>query len=500
MDSKVLVELKDIRKEFPGVVALDQVNMKIHEGRIHALVGENGAGKSTLMKVLSGTYQNYGGSILVNGETVHLKNEKDAFAHGISIVAQELNYVGEQTIAENLFLGREPMKNPIFIDAKKRSRDTAELLKRMKLEYSPETPMKKLSVAQKQMIEILKSISRNCKVIIMDEPTSALTSKETRILFDNILELKKKGIAFVFISHRLEEVFEICDDYTVLRDGRMIATGELKDVDSDKLISMMVGRKIEDIYPPIPKHSEEVVLDVKHLTSEGVFKDVSFQIHKGEIFGFAGMMGAGRSEIARVIFGMDPKDSGDIILNGKTLQIHSNRDAIREGIAMVLEDRAVCGFVGVRSIKENIKLPNSDLFTWNSFWQRAKVDPAVEKISKELKIKAPNTDTLAGTLSGGNQQKVVLAKWLVRNVKLLILDEPTRGIDVGSKQEIYRLIANLAEQGMAILMISSDMPEVLSMSHRIAVVDHGQIEKVLDHDEATQDIVMKTIVEAKAND
>ena len=370
----------------------------------------------------------------------------------------------------------------------------------MKMDYTPDTPMGRLSVAQKQMIEILKSISRNCNVIIMDEPTSALTSKETEILFDNIRRMKEQGIGFVFISHRLEEVFEICDDYTVLRDGRMISTGEIKNVDSDQMISMMVGRDIADIYPALPEHANEVVLEVKNLSSDGLFKNVSFQIHKGEIFGFAGMMGAGRSEIARAIFGMDHRDSGEIFLNGRSLNIKSNRDAIKEGIAMVLEDRSVYGFVGVRSIKENIKLPNSDLYTKFGFWKKGKVDPDVEKISGELKIKAPNTDTLVGTLSGGNQQKVVLAKWLVRNVKLLILDEPTRGIDVGSKQEIYKLIAELAKQGIAILLISSDMPEVLSMSHRIAVVDHGRIEKILDHNEATQDIVMKTIVEAKVND
>lgn len=500
MDKNILVELKNIRKEFPGVVALDQVNMKIYAGRIHALVGENGAGKSTLMKILSGTYQNYYGNIIVGGETVHLKNEKDAFSHGISIVAQELNYVDEQTIAENLFLGREPKKAGLFIDEKKRNEETARLLRLMKMDYSPETPMKKLSVAQKQMIEILKSISRNCNVIIMDEPTSALTSKETEILFDNIRRMKEQGIGFVFISHRLEEIFEICDDYTVLRDGRMISTGEITDVDADKMISMMVGRDIADIYPELPMHTNEVVLEVKGLSSDGLFKNVSFQIHKGEIYGFAGMMGAGRSEIARAIFGMDHRDSGEIFLNGRPLNIRSNRDAIKEGIAMVLEDRSVYGFVGVRSIKENIKLPNSDLYTKAGFWKKGKIDPDVKKISGELKIKAQDADTLVGTLSGGNQQKVVLAKWLVRNVKLLILDEPTRGIDVGSKQEIYKLIAELAKQGISILLISSDMPEVLSMSHRIAVVDHGRIEKTLNHDEATQDIVMKTIVEAKVND
>ena len=494
---EALVELRGIRKEFPGVVALDHVNMKIRKGHIHALVGENGAGKSTLMKILSGTYQNYEGQIFVNGKEVRLKNEKDAFEHGISIVAQELNYVAEQTIAENLFLGRAPLKKRIFIDEEERNRRTEALLKIMNLPFRPAMKMKELSVAQKQMIEILKAISRNAQVIIMDEPTSALTSKETMVFFQTVRKLRDQGIAFVFISHRLEEVFELCDDYTVLRDGKEISTGNLKDVTADNLISMMVGREIQDIYPPLPQPSEDVMLDIRGLTSEPVFRDVSFQIHKGEIFGLAGMMGAGRSEIARAIFGMDPHQSGTICLDGEELHFKNNADAIRQGIAMVLEDRGIYGFAGVRSVRENIKIPNRDIYSRHGFWLKNVIDPSVDRICSELKVKAPSPDTLVGTLSGGNQQKVVLAKWLVRNVKLLILDEPTRGIDVGSKQEIYTLITSLAERGIAILLISSDMPEVLSMSHRIGVVAHGHIANIFAHQEATQDLIMKTIIEAK---
>lgn len=497
MDEKMLVELKDIRKEFPGVVALDHVNMKIHAGRVHALVGENGAGKSTLMKILSGTYTSYGGEVVIEGRAVQMKSEKDAFRYGISIVAQELNYVPELTISENLYMGREPKRGRWFVDDKKRRKDCRALLEMMGLDYDPDEKMGNLSVAQRQMIEIVKSLSRNAKVIIMDEPTSALTSKEAEILFRKIRELKEKGIAFIFISHRLNEVFEICDEYTVLRDGKWIASGSLKDVSQDQLISMMVGRAIEDIYPKLPQYQDRVILSVKNLTSAGVFENVSFDVHAGEIFGFAGMMGAGRSEIARSIFGMDPYDSGSIFVDGREQKFRSIQEAIRGGIAMITEDRGSYGFVGVRSIEENITLPNLDFFAAKGWLKHKEIREKSQEIFDKLSIKAPGIQTNVGTLSGGNQQKVVLAKWLVRNVKFLILDEPTRGIDVGAKQEIYSLITELSKQGMAILLISSDMPEVLSMSHRIGVVAKGKIIGELSHEEAAQDKVMKMIVEAK---
>lgn len=496
MERKVVVELKDIRKEFLGVVALDQVNMKIHASSIHALVGENGAGKSTLMKILSGTYSSYEGNVLCEGKEVHMKCEKDAFNLGISIVAQELNCVPELTIEENLFLGREPIKNKCFIDKKERSRRTKELLEMMGLDYDSSAKVSTLSVAQRQMIEILKAISRNSKVIIMDEPTSALTNAETVIFFHKVKELKAQGISFVFISHRLEEVFELCDEYTVLRDGKWIQSGQLKDINTEQLIALMVGRDIQDIYPSIFPHQNETLLEVNKLCSEDVFQDVSFEIKRGEILGFAGMMGAGRSEIARAIFGLDKPDGGEILIEGKKCLFKSIKDAIQSGVAMVTEDRAIYGFVGVRSIKENIKLPNGDLFTKGGFWQSKRIHQSVDDICKKLSVKAPNSESLVGNLSGGNQQKVVLAKWLVRNVKLLILDEPTRGIDVGAKQEIYKLITELANNGMAILLISSDMPEVLSMSHRVAVIAKGKIIGTLNKEEASQDKIMKMIVEA----
>lgn len=497
MNKDIIVELKDIRKEFPGVLALDNVNMKICSSTVHALVGENGAGKSTLMKILSGTYTNYGGRILFDGQEIHIKNEKDAFNYGISIVAQELNYVAELTISENLFLGREPIKNKVFLNKTKRFERTRELLEKMDLDYDPNEKMENLSVAQRQMIEILKAISRSSKVIIMDEPTSALTNAETRNFFSKVKGLKEKGIAFVFISHRLEEVFELCDAYTVLRDGKWIASGQLSEVSTDQLIAMMVGRDIKDIYPPLSPHKEKVILEARHLTNEGIFHDISFQVKEGEIFGLAGMMGAGRSEIVRTIFGMDPLEDGDIILDGEKVSFHSVKDAIRSGVAMVTEDRGTYGFVGVRSIKENIKLPNGDIFVRNGFWDNKKIDREVSEICQKISVKAPDSNTLVQNLSGGNQQKVVLAKWLVRNIKVLILDEPTRGIDVGAKEEIYTLITELAKKGLAIILISSDMPEVLSMSHRVAVIGEGRMLGILQGKEVTQDKIMKMIVEAK---
>lgn len=334
----------------------------------------------------------------------------------------------------------------------------------------------------------------------MDEPTSALTSKESEILFSKVNELKQKGIAFIFISHRLEEVFELCDSYTVLRDGKWIASGDIKDVDTDKLIAMMVGRDIKDIYPPIPQIGKDIRLEVKNLGRKDVFQKVSFQVHKGEIFGLAGMVGAGRSEIVETLFGLARANEGEIILDGKPIKIRSVKDAIQNGIAMVTEDRRTYGFVGVRSISDNIILPNGDLFAKGGIWDKKKVQQKVAKICKRLSVKAPDANTLVGNLSGGNQQKVVLAKWLVRNIKLLILDEPTRGIDVGAKQEIYSLITEFAEQGLAIILISSDMPEVLSMSHRVGVVGGGKMLGILDRNEISQNKIMKMIVEAKGDE
>lgn len=497
VENDAIVELRNIRKEFPGVVALNRVNLTLRAGRVHALVGENGAGKSTLMKILSGTFANYDGEILLDGRPVRFSHERDALDRGIAIVPQELNPIPEMTIAENIFLGREPLKRRGVVNRRERSRLTRECLSTLGLNYDPETRMKSLSVAQRQMVEIIKAISRNSRVIILDEPTSALTGVETRYLFDQMALLKQKGIALVFISHKLDEVYTIGDDVTVLRDGEMIFTGLLSDTTQDRLIEMMVGREVRDIYPPLQEPGTEPLLSVEHLTSQGVFNDVSFTVHKGEIVGFAGMMGAGRSEIARAVFGMDRYDSGVLRMEGKPLRIRRTSDAISNGIAMVTEDRSVYGLVGVRSIKDNIVLPNCDLFSSHGILNFKRIREKVTEICRRLSVKASSIETLAGTLSGGNQQKVVLSKWLVRNVKLLILDEPTRGIDVGAKQEIYKLIADLAASGIGVLLIASEMPEVLSMSHRVEVITDGRIIGELSKATATQDKVMKMIVEGR---
>lgn len=496
--SEAIVKLENIRKEFPGVVALNNVNLSLFPGRVQALVGENGAGKSTLMKILSGTYKSYDGDVRLNGKVVHFHSEKDALDHGISIVSQELNSVPEMTIAENIFLGREPMKwKGSILDKKERSIKTAEFLSCLGLNYDPEAKMAELSVAQRQMVEIIKAISRQSRVIILDEPTSALTELETKFLFEQIRSLRDKSMAIVFISHKLEEVMAISDDVAVLRDGEMVGSAKTSEISQDEMITMMVGREIQDIYPELPKPKEPVVFKAENLCSEGLFSDVSFEVHKGEILGFAGMMGAGRSEIMRTIFGLDKFDSGYLYLSGKEISVHSVSDAIRNGIAMVTEDRSTYGFVGVRSIQENITIPNLDIFSKHSFLQFSAIKTKAGAICRKMNVKAPSMDTLVGTLSGGNQQKVVLSKWLVRNVDLLILDEPTRGIDVAAKQEIYKMIAALAESGIAILLVASEMPEVLAMSHRVEVIAEGHILGELSGAEATQENIMKMIVKER---
>jgi ABC-type sugar transport system ATPase subunit len=499
MKREPLIELKKIRKEFPGVVALDDVSMTIYTASVHALVGENGAGKSTLMRVLSGAYSSYDGEIIFNGKTITFHSTKDAFNRGISIVSQELNFFPNLTIAESLYLGREPQKVPGIINFKDRSTLTKKWLSFMNLNYDPNIKVGALSIGQKQMLEILKAVSRNCNIIIMDEPTSALTNIETRNLFEKIRELKKTGIAFVFISHRLDEIFEICDEYTVLRDGKFISSGAIDDVRREDLIKMMVGRELQDIYPeilPFKKQIKDPILIVKNLSREGVFSGVNFHINRGEILGFAGMMGAGRSEIVRAVFGLDHPQSGTIIINGKERKIKNIRDAIKKGIVMVPEDRGALGFVGVRSIRDNMILPNLDLYSILGIIKGSVIQNDVKAMAVRLEIKAPGMKTMVRTLSGGNQQKVVLGKWLLRKVDILILDEPTRGIDVGTKQEIYKLIVKLASQGIAIILISSDMPEVLAMSHRLLIIANGKVAGELERGSITQDQVMNIIVEA----
>ena len=505
--STSLLEMNHIKKEFDGLQVLKDVSIHVNEGEVVSIIGSSGSGKSTLLRCATLLTLIDDGEISYMGKkTVWTENGKVCLPNRaqlkeiqscFGLVFQNFNLFPHYTVMKNI------TDAPIHVQ--KRNKDEVyeearELLAKMGLSDKENAYPYQLSGGQCQRVAIARALALNPKILFFDEPTSALTSKESEILFSKVNELKQKGIAFIFISHRLEEVFELCDSYTVLRDGKWIASGDIKDVDTDKLIAMMVGRDIKDIYPPIPQIGKDIRLEVKNLGRKDVFQKVSFQVHKGEIFGLAGMVGAGRSEIVETLFGLARANEGEIILDGKPIKIRSVKDAIQNGIAMVTEDRRTYGFVGVRSISDNIILPNGDLFAKGGIWDKKKVQQEVAKICKRLSVKAPDANTLVGNLSGGNQQKVVLAKWLVRNIKLLILDEPTRGIDVGAKQEIYSLITEFAEQGLAIILISSDMPEVLSMSHRVGVVGGGKMLGILDRNEISQNKIMKMIVEAKGDE
>lgn len=447
------------------------------------------------MKILSGTYSTYEGTVIYDRREVRFRSENDALEAGISIVPQELSYVPQLTVEENILLGRRIGVNPYgWLDKSKRRSVTEQYIEELGLDLDAQTKMGDLSVAQCQMVEIIKAISRNSKVIIMDEPTSALTDVETGQLMRQIGELKKKGVSIVYISHKLNEIFEICDHITVLRDSKLIGSLPADQIKEDEVIEMMVGRKVSELYPPVIGHGEEELLRVEHFSQPKVFNDISFTLKKGEILGIAGMMGAGRSEIMRAIFGMDPHSSGTLILEGVEVKIKMPFDAIKNGIVMVPEDRAERGFVGGLSIKDNITLPNGDLYAPKLFLDQKKIVQDVEHISQELKIKAPDIEEHVINLSGGNQQKVVLAKWLVRGVKVLILDEPTRGIDIGAKQEIYKLISRYAQAGMGVIFISSEMQEVIGVSHRILVVDGGRILGEFSHDQVSQNSIMEMII------
>lgn len=490
-----IVRMEHISKSFPGVKALQDVSFELNRGSIHGLVGENGAGKSTLMKILSGTYPSYQGDVFFNGNKVQFKNEHDALEAGISIVPQELNYVPQLTIEENILLGRKFGVNKLgWLEEKKRHDMTKKLIEDLGLEFNPKTKMSELNVAQCQMVEIIKAISRNSQVVIMDEPTSALTDVETKQLMKRLNDLKEKGVAIVYISHKLDEVFAICDQITVMRDSKWIGSVAIEDAKENQIIEMMVGRKVNELYPPKGVHKEEELFRVEHLTRPGVFKDISFSLKKGEILGVSGMMGAGRSEIMRAVFGLDPHSEGSIYLEGKEIKIKSPVDAIKAGIAMVPENRAEDGFVGGMSVKNNIILPSGDIYAKKFFLEKSKINKDVDAIRKKLSIKVPNTEEHVMNLSGGNQQKVVLAKWLIRDVKVLILDEPTRGIDIGAKQEIYRLMNEYAAAGMGILFISSEMQEVIGVSHRILVVDGGNVIGEFLHTDVSQNAIMELIV------
>lgn len=473
---EIILEMKGITKSFPGVVALDHVQLTLHRGEIHALIGENGAGKSTLMKCLLGIYKKDEGEIVYHGKTVDFKSPTDALNAGISMIHQELNLVQTFTVAENIWLGRTAkFRKAGIIQKTKMIKETEDLLSRLGIELDPNALVAPLSVANMQLIELARAVSYNSDIIVMDEPTSALADQEIELLYKIVRELADKGTAIVFISHKLEELYAICDNMTIMRNGAYITTRACSDIQMEELISLIAGREVGAIYTKNTKIKKgDVILKVENLCGE-VFHDVSFELRAGEVLGFCGLMGAGRSEIMRGIFGIDKILSGKIYIHGKEKKIKTPRDAIENGIAMVTEDRLRQGILQSMPIFTNITLPNIKAYSKFGFMNGGRELEDCKRMEKELHIKKASFSDPIDSLSGGNQQKVIFARLLLLNPQVLILDEPTRGIDVGAKSEIYKIINELAESGKAIIMVSSEMPEVLGMSDRIAIVRGGKI-------------------------
>jgi ribose transport system ATP-binding protein len=488
---EVILTMKDIDKSFPGVHALDHVNFEVKRGEVHALMGENGAGKSTLMKVLTGIYTKDSGSIIYEGKEVEFHNTREAQDAGIVIVHQELNMLGHLTVAQNIFIGRE-FKKGIKIDDKKMNEESKKLFERLHIDIDPTETMSNLTVGKQQMCEIAKAISHEAKVIIFDEPSAALTEAEIEELFKIIRDLRKQNLAIVYISHRMDEIKVITDRVTVMRDGGYVGTLITEECTKDDIINMMVGRVIyEDpkTASTVPDDAP-VVLKVDHLNAGKMVQDVSFELHKGEILGFSGLMGAGRTETARAIFGADPKESGDIYVNGVKVDIKSPQDAVKHGIGYLSEDRKRYGIVVQKTIAENTTMACLEDYMKGIFIDKKAEKKIAQKYVDSLATKTPSVDQLVVNLSGGNQQKVVIAKWLAKNCDILIFDEPTRGIDVGAKNEIYKLMNRLAAEGKSIIMISSEMTEILRMSDRVVIMCEGKKTGEIKIEEATQELIM----------
>ena len=488
---EVILEMKDIDKTFPGVHALDRVSFDVRRGEVHALMGENGAGKSTLMKVLTGIYTKDSGKILFEGREVEFHNAREAQDAGIVIVHQELNMVGHLTVAQNIFIGRE-FKKGIRIDDKKMNEEARNLFERLNIDIDPTATMSDLTVGKQQMCEIAKAISHDAKVIVFDEPSAALTEAEIEDLFKIIRDLREQQLAIVYISHRMDEIKVITDRVTVMRDGCYVGTLITDECTKNDIVNMMVGRVIYE--DPKTKSSvpddAPVVLKVEHLNAGRMVQDVSFELHKGEILGFSGLMGAGRTETARAIFGADPKESGDIYVNGEPVKINSPEDAVKAGIGYLSEDRKRFGIVVQKTIAENTTMADLGNYMKGLFIDKKKEKEVANKFVDSLATKTPSVDRLVVDLSGGNQQKVVIAKWLCKNCDILIFDEPTRGIDVGAKNEIYKLMNKLAAEGKSIIMISSEMTEILRMSDRVVVMCEGKKTGELRIEDTTQEKIM----------
>jgi len=487
-----LLEMKNISKGFPGVQALTDVSIDLNSGEVLALVGENGAGKSTLMKILTGIYKADQGEILLNGQKIEVDNTKKASELGISMIHQELNLMKDLTIAENIYIGREPKKMGFFLNDKELNTITKNLFEKLALDLDVRTKVEHLTIAKQQMVEIAKALSYDSKILVMDEPTTALTETEIDVLFNIIETLKANGVGIIYISHRMDELKRITDRITIMRDGQYIATRNTKETEISEVIRLMVGREVYiESKPSIEIQEQNVVLELKNVTTNTHIRDISFTLKKGEILGFAGLMGAGRTEVANAIFGVDKIRSGEMYLQGKKVSITHPSQAVTHGIGYLTEDRKHLGLLLEMDVKANIALASLQGFSKGGFIQNKAIEKTAEIYVEKLKIKTPSVHQQVRFLSGGNQQKVVISKWLHRDCDILIFDEPTRGIDVGAKGEIYKLLDELTKEGKSIIMISSELPEILRMSHRIAVMSEGRITGILNAEDADQQKIIE---------
>ena len=490
---KYVLEMENISKEFPGVKALDNVQLKLKPGTVHALMGENGAGKSTLMKCLFGIYEKNSGKILLDGVEVNFKSTKEALENGVSMVHQELNQVLQRNVLDNIWLGRYPMKG-FFVDEKKMYNDTINIFKDLDIKVDPRKKVAELPIAERQMIEIAKAVSYKSKVIVMDEPTSSLTEKEVEHLFRIIKKLKESGVGIIYISHKMEEIKMISDEITILRDGKWISTNDVSKISTEQIISMMVGRDLTERFPKKDNTAKEMMLEVKNLTAlnQPSIQDVSFELYKGEILGIAGLVGSKRTEIVETIFGMRPKEHGEIILNGKTVKNRNPEEAIKNGFALVTEERRSTGIFSMLDIAFNSVISNLDRYK-NKFklLKNKDIEKDTKWIVDSMRVKTPSYSTKIGSLSGGNQQKVIIGRWLLTEPEVLMLDEPTRGIDVLAKYEIYQLMIDLAKKDKGIIMISSEMPELLGVTDRILVMSNGRVAGIVKTSETNQEEIME---------
>lgn len=489
--SKFIVEMKGITKRFPGVLALNDVKLNLRAGTVHSLMGENGAGKSTLMKILAGVYTLDEGQILIDGKTVSITDPRSGLDHGIAMIHQELSFIPELSAAENIFLGRE-LRNRAGLVSKHIMAEAAQkVFDRWGIKISSTTLMRDLSVAQAQMVEIAKAIAFDARIIIMDEPTSAITDREVAALHKIIGQLREAGTAIIYITHKMDEVFAISDEITIFRDGTWVATELAKDMTRDSLISLMVGRELTTLFPKSEAKIGEVILEVKNLNRGRQVKDVSFSVKRGEILGFAGLMGSGRTEVLETLFGIYAAESGTIKIKGKEVKIREPHQAIAAGIGLLTEDRKKTGIMGVLSVRDNMSVAALSKFTFGGILRKPMIEKQCEEQRQALSLKTPSLNQQIQNLSGGNQQKVLLSRWLLTDPDILIIDEPTRGIDVGAKSEIHRLMSELAKQGKAIIMVSSEMPEILGMSDRVVVMCEGRLVGEVSRKDATQENIME---------